>query len=450
MTETPDFQPFGTAVDDFSAVLPPASGTPRLNATAVCSVSQLNLRVQQALEASFPLLWVAGEVSNLVRAASGHLYFLLKDERAQVRCVMFRQRAQLLGWALQNGQRVEARALVSLYAPRGEFQLGVEALRQAGQGNLYEQFLLLKAQLAQEGCFDSARKRPLPAFPRRIGVLSSLQAAALRDVLVALARRAPHIEVIVAHAPVQGEGAGLQLAQALTRLARQGGCDVLLVCRGGGSIEDLWAFNDPVLVRAMVASPVPVISGVGHETDVTLADFAADLRAATPTAAAELAAPVQRVLQQGLLHLQQRLEQLQQQGLARRMQQIDQLGFRLRHPAEGLRHQRLQLQAEGQRLQALMQRQLARSGLQLPALRLRLRSGLQQSLQRRQAAIAHLRLALQHLNPQAVLERGYALVRDAKGRVVAEVGDLEPGAQIVVYSAGGHAEAQVRAVHPKR
>ena len=262
----------------------------------ILTISLLNRLARERLESAFPLCWVAGEVSNLTIASSGHAYFSLKDSSAQVRCVMFRNRAQLLGWRLENGQHIEARVLVTLYEARGDFQLNVETARKAGVGNLYEQFVRLKEKLEREGLFAEERKRPLPAFPRRLGVVTSLQAAALRDVLSTLKRRAPHLEIVLYPTLVQGEEAPAQIVAALETASRRSECDVLILCRGGGSLEDLWAFNDETVARAIRACRVPVVAGIGHETDFTIADFAADRRAATPTAAAELAAPERAAL----------------------------------------------------------------------------------------------------------------------------------------------------------
>ena len=248
---------------------------------AVLSVSALNQAVARMLERTFPLAWISGEVSNFTRAASGHWYFTLKDDAAQVRAVMFRGRAQYADFTPREGDRVEVRALVTLYAARGDYQLGVEAIRRAGVGNLYEAFLALKAKLEAEGLFEAASKRPIPAFARTIGIVTSPQAAALHDVLSALQRRAPHCRIVIYPTPVQGVGAGERIAAAITAAAARNESDVLLVCRGGGSIEDLWAFNHEAVARAIVACPMPVISGVGHETDFTIADFAADVRAPT-------------------------------------------------------------------------------------------------------------------------------------------------------------------------
>ena len=254
------------------------------------TVSALNRAVAGLLERSFPLVRVQGEICNLTRAASGHWYFGLKDDNAQVRCVMFRGRNSLLDWRPRDGDDVEATAIVSLYEARGEFQLTVEFLRRAGLGRLYEEFLKLKQRLAAEGLFDRPR-RPLPRMPRSVGVVTSLQAAALSDVLSVLQRRAPYLRVVIYPVPVQGAAAGGEIAAMLERAAARAEVDVLLLVRGGGSIEDLWAFNEEVVARAIRAASLPVIVGVGHDSDVTIADFVADVRAPTPTAAAELVAP---------------------------------------------------------------------------------------------------------------------------------------------------------------
>ncbi|HLO64326.1 MAG TPA: exodeoxyribonuclease VII large subunit, partial [Azonexus sp.] len=330
--------------------------------SSVLSVSSLNRLVRDCLESAFPLTWVSGEISNLTYAASGHVYFSLKDSSAQVRCVMWRNRAQLLGWRLENGQKIEARALVSFYEPRGEFQLNIEAIRRAGQGDLFERFLKLKAQLEAEGLFAAAAKRPLPDFPRHVAIVSSLQAAALRDVLTTLHRRAPHLRISIYPTLVQGEGAALRIAEALGQ-AGASDCDAIILCRGGGSIEDLWSFNEECVARAIRASAIPVISGVGHETDFTIADFAADLRAPTPTAAAELLSPDRDGL---LAHLERLASQLQRRSaraLADQQQRLDWLGTRLFHPAERLRQRQQDVAALGGQLQRAMQGRIERSRL---------------------------------------------------------------------------------------
>ena len=434
--------------------------------SAPLSVAELNRRVRECLESRFPLSWISGEISNLTYAASGHVYFSLKDSQAQVRCVMWRSRAQLLGWRLENGQKIEARALVSFYEPRGEFQLNVEAVRRAGQGDLFERFLRLKAQLENEGLFAVDRKRPLPAFPRRLGIITSPQAAALRDVLSTLKRRAPHLALRLFPTPVQGEGAGQRIADAI-QAAGHSDCDVLILCRGGGSIEDLWAFNEEVVARAIRACPIPLVSGVGHETDFTIADFAADLRAPTPTAAAELAAPDRDLLRQQLAQMGERLARHQERGLAQRQQALDWLGARLLHPAERLRQQGLQVQACGQRLALVQNRNLERQQSNLAGLEQRLRAqrpqahrqqerllylhqGLQNQL--RQELFAHratltgLERSLQQLNPHAVLARGYALALDASGHAVRDANALRTGDRLTLSFARGHAAATVTQV----
>src|SRR5437879_2858682 len=302
----------------------------------VLTVSELLRSVRDALERRFPLLWVRGELSNLSRAPSGHCYFTLKDAAAQVDCVMFRSRAAALDWEPRDGAQVEVRALVTLYEPRGRFQLTVEGMRPAGLGPLYERFLRLKEKLGREGLFDLAAKREPPAFPGCIGVLTSPAAAALRDVLTTLARRNPAIPVIVYPVPVQGEGAAARIAAMLASANARDECDVLLLVRGGGSIEDLWSFNEENVARALRASRIPVVVGVGHESDFPIADFAADRRAPTPTAAAELATPAR-------LDLLRKLEECVR-GLAREMrrrlqyaaQALDGCAKRLVHPAQRL------------------------------------------------------------------------------------------------------------------
>jgi len=430
----------------------------------ILSVGQLNQAVGQLLERSIPLVWVRGEVSNFTQAASGHWYFTLKDERAGVRAVMFRGRAQAVGFVPRAGDRVELRARVSLYEPRGDFQLQVEAMRRAGLGDLYEAFLRLKEKLAAEGLFDPARKRVPPPLPRRIGVITSLQAAALRDVLSALARRAPHVEVIVYPAPVQGADAAGRLAAALALANRRREVDTLLLVRGGGSIEDLWSFNDEALARAIAASELPVVCGVGHETDFTIADFAADLRAPTPTAAAELACAPRSEWLARVQGAAASLLRAQQRRLERGAQRVDRLAARLVSPAQRLAHRRDQLQALARRLAAAslspLERRRARLGLlrarlahrtpdlpraaertqrQSHALAQAMRRSLAAGQSRLQAAQARLRA----LDPQLTLGRGYAIVRDAEGAIVRDAGSLAPGQPLSLRLARGQAQARV-------
>ncbi|MFP5417605.1 MAG: exodeoxyribonuclease VII large subunit [Gammaproteobacteria bacterium] len=431
----------------------------------VLTVSELNRMARRALEMQLPLLWVEGEVSNFTRAASGHWYFSLKDADAQVRCVMFRGRNQFADFMPANGDHVEIRALPSLYEARGEFQLGAESIRRAGAGRLYEAFLKLKAKLESEGLFDARHKRPLPRFPRCIGIVTSPQAAALHDVLTALSRRMTGLPVILYPTPVQGAGAGARIAAAIRTAATRNECDVLLVCRGGGSLEDLWAFNDEAVARAIVASPMPVISGVGHETDFTLADFAADLRAPTPTAAAELASPLRAELQQQLDRLTRQLANHLARKLQNDTQRLDYLARRLVHPAEQLRRRALDLDRLQHRLHHASASQVARARLHLAhlsqrlvtprhiiqreqlslaALGARVHHAAHGALKQHQLGLARLASSLLHLSPEGVLARGYSIVQLQDGSVVQDAGRLAPGDALSIRLHRGRAEATVK------
>ena len=439
----------------------------RASGPQILTVSALNQAVARMLERSFPLAWVSGEISNFKSYASGHWYFTLKDDAAQVRGVMFKGRAQHAGFTPRDGDKVEVRALVTLYAARGDYQLNVEAIRRAGVGNLYEAFLRLKEKLNAEGLFDPARKRPLPAFARTIGIVTSLQAAALRDILTALARRAPHVRVILYPTPVQGDGAAEKIARAINTAAARAECELLLVCRGGGSIEDLWSFNDESVARAIVAAPMPVISGVGHETDFTIADFAADLRAATPTAAAELATvPRGDWLATLEAHADDLTRALRRQ-LGEASQTLDWLGRRLSSPATTIAHERVKLQSLHSRLLHATRIPLTQSRYALLNLRTRLtaqipdtsasRAGLLEQSRRlgsalatsnrdRRQALAALNAQLELLNPQRTLERGYAIVSDAKGHVIRTPQALQPRHFVTVQLAEGSAKVGIDSV----
>ena len=388
----------------------------------VLSVSALLRSVRETLERRFPLSWIAGEISNFRPASSGHWYFTLKDEAAQVDCVMFRSRAAALDWQPAEGMRVEARALVTLYEPRGRFQLNVEHMRQAGLGPLYERFLKLKAKLEAEGLFDPAAKRDLPQFPKSIGVVTSRQAAALRDVLTTLQRRNPSIPVIVYPVPVQGEGAAVKIAQTLAVANARAECDVLLLVRGGGSIEDLWQFNEEVVARAIRASSIPVVVGVGHETDVTIADFAADRRAPTPTAAAEMVSPSQEELLMKVAELAQRATREALRRIEYAMQMVDALARRLVHPRERLRTSRQLLEQLAARLSSAAARRLDNFSAQL----------------------AQLKAGLMSLNPSAVLERGYSLTRTVQGEVIVDAARVAEGERLKTTLAKGWIESEVR------
>ena len=434
----------------------------RAAAREILTVSDLNRAVASLLERNVPPLWVAGEISNFTRAASGHWYFTLKDSAAQVRAVMFSRRAQGVGFLPREGDLVEVRALASLYQPRGDFQLGVELMRRAGAGDLFQRFLQLKEKLRVEGLLDERRKRALPALPRRIGVVTSLQAAALRDVLATLAARAPHVPVVVYPSPVQGADAPAALIAALASAARRAECDVLLLVRGGGSIEDLWAFNDEALARAVAASPVPVVCGVGHETDFTIADFVADLRAATPTAAAQAAAPDRRELADRALGLARRLDQAQVRATQTREQRLDTAARLLRSPSSYWRERALALAAISDRLRLAAKasldpprQRLARAAQRLrrpdivgaarglEALRDRMGRAEAVERQRRAARLEALAHKLELVSPLAVLQRGYAIVRNDAGLVVRAASDVADGERLGVQLADGALDVDV-------
>lgn len=435
----------------------------------VLTVSALNQAVARMLERNFPLAWVSGEISNFTRAASGHWYFTLKDDAAQVRAVMFRGRAQYAGFNPREGDKVEVRALVTLYAPRGDYQLNVEAIRRAGVGNLYEAFLQLKEKLNTEGLFDPARKRPLALFARTIGIVTSPQAAALRDILTTLRRRAPHVNVILYPTPVQGEGAGQKIAQAIRTASDRAECDTLLVCRGGGSIEDLWSFNEEVVARAIVACSMPVISGVGHETDFTIADFAADLRAPTPTAAAEMAAAPRADWLATLQSSADDLTRAFRRHVADKGQTLDWLSRRLISPSAYISHERLKLRGLQTRLAHATRTPLSQARYTLSHLQTRLAAQLPRTdaararlnedtrrigtrmstmIAQRRQALGALAAQLELLNPQRTLERGYAMVLDSKGRIIRAPKDLKPRDIVTMRLAEGGAEVGIATVQP--
>ena len=430
----------------------------------IISVAELNRIARDVLERNLPLLWVAGEISNFKRYDSGHCYFTLKDAEAQVDCVMFRGRAQALAWQPKDGEKVEVRALPTLYEARGKFQLNVEAMRRAGLGALYEAFERLKAKLEKEGLFDPARKRPLPRFPRAVGVVSSPNAAALRDVLTTLKRRMPGLPVIIYTTPVQGEGAAPRIAAAIARANAHGACDVLLVCRGGGSIEDLWAFNEEVVARSIAASAIPVVTGIGHETDFTIADFAADARAPTPTAAAAQVSPAADEISRLLLQQAHRLLRVTRRALEAPMQRVDCLSRRLVHPGVRIRNQVNEMRHLATRLTGAWGRALEDLGWQVRELGLRLvgggpdvaglaRDSAEQARRLREAArrrieaaaaqLAQMDANLKHLNPQSVLERGYSIT-EAAGAIVRDAGRLKVGEDVTITFARGQVGAEVK------
>lgn len=419
---------------------------------AVWDVQPLLLATADLLQARFGALAVRGELSGFSRAASGHCYFALRDlggGAAMLRCALFRRSAQLLGFELRDGQQLELRGRLAVYDARGELQLIVESARQLGAGALYEEFLRLRARLQAQGLFDPARKRALAAWPRALGIVTSPAAAALRDVLATLARRAPQVRVVVYPSPVQGADAAPALAAALATAAARAEVDTLLLVRGGGSLEDLWPFNDERVVRAVAASPIPVVCGVGHETDVTLADLAADLRAATPTAAAELAAPARSNALQQLAALQRVLDARLRRSAENQAQRLDALAARLGAPARALRQQQLLLRAAAQRLHAALQLAVALAQRPPSALAPRLQRTLAQRLHALAQQQQELAGRLAALDPQRVLARGFVWIADAQGEPVLRAAAVEVGAQLQARWADGDAQLQVLAVRPR-
>ncbi len=437
----------------------------------IFTVTDLNRRVASLLEQEFAWVWVEGEISNLACPASGHIYFSLKDSGAQLRCAMFRSRRRELDFEPEHGLQVVVRGKVSLYQPRGDFQLIVDRMEPAGAGLLQKQFEALKNKLAAEGLFDAARKQPIPELPQGIAVITSPTGAAIRDVLSVIGRRFPSIPVHLYSVPVQGETAAPAIAQALARADADPDCDVILLVRGGGSLEDLWAFNEEAVARAIADCDTPVVSGVGHETDVTIADFAADLRAATPSAAAEAVTPDQQSWLQTMDWYQSRLQQLMQAHLHHQRQQLGWLGARLQqqHPLARLTRSRTHLEQLGSRLQAashhilltktsqwqrlhsrLLQqspvRRISQTRHRLQLLWQGLRHSIEQDLQTRQARLARQAGALQALSPLQTLARGYSITTDEAGHAIVDASRLKPGQQLYTRLHRGGFSSQVVAI----
>jgi len=409
-------------------------------APRIWQVGALCRAIAQALESRFNPVAVRGEISGFSRASSGHCYFSLKDPQGQLRCAMFRRAASLMDFQPRDGEMVEVTGRLGVYEPRGDLQLIVESMTRAGQGALFEQFLRLKAKLEAEGLFDAARKRPVPALPRGIGLVTSPGAAALHDVVTALARRAPHVPVVLAPAAVQGAQAPDDLVRALTalyRLAESGTLDVILLVRGGGSIEDLWAFNDEQLARTIVRSPVPLICGVGHETDFTIADFCADVRAPTPTAAAELAATAQANWLDGIDRCEQRLKDALRRRLDIGAQRLDVAASRLGRPLARMAEQHMRLGRAAHRLRYAVLGRLERAGARMPLAEAQLRRAVQVRCERAAHAIERSRLRLELLDPRLVLQRGYALLTDEMGTAVTSVHQTRAGQALRATLADG-------------
>ena len=428
-------------------------------AARVWPVGALCRAIADALEARFNPVAVAGEITGFSRAASGHCYFSLKDASGQLRCAMFRRAAGMLDFVPRDGEKVEVRGRLGVYEPRGELQLIVENLTRAGQGSLFEQFLLLKAKLESQGLFDAARKRALPSMPRAIGVVTSLGAAALHDVVTTLQRRVPHIPVVLAPASVQGESAPRELVQALRSLYRLAtdpasanaagpSIDVILLVRGGGAMEDLWAFNDEQLANTIASSPVPVISGVGHETDFTIADFVADLRAPTPTAAAEMASAPTDACLQVLDEHAQRLRQSLTRHLEREAQHLDRVAAHIGRPSAALAQQMARLARLAQSMGHAMRTNVLQRQSALVSMGQTLVRAGAQSVQRKTQALGRAELRLQALDPAAVLQRGYAWLLQEDGRPVTAVAQVHTGQSLRATLADGTVDLRVEDTHP--
>ncbi len=437
----------------------------------IYTVSRLNSEVRLTLELQFQQLWLVGEVSNFVAAASGHWYFSLKDQAAQVKVAMFKQANRYATVRPQNGQQVLIRARISVYEPRGEYQLLAEFIEPAGAGLLKQQFEQLKAKLAAEGLFAPERKQPLPANPRRVGVITSPTGAAVRDIITVLARRAPGIELIIYPCQVQGETAAAQLRNMLSTAIRRNEVDVLIIGRGGGSIEDLWCFNDEALARAVADCPIPIVSAVGHEIDFALTDFVADVRAATPSAAAELVSPDQSQYLVALTQLQQRLSRAMRRQLAQQQPRLMQLQQRLQqlHPQRRLEQQQQRLDELQLRLQRRMQQQLQQARrqhsylqqslqhlspakaikqqqLQLQQLAKRLQQAQQQQLKYSSQQLARLSAQLHTVSPLATLARGYSISFDNQQQALTSSAQLKVGDAINTRLAQGSFSAVVTQV----
>lgn len=414
----------------------------------VWPVGSLLRAIADSLEARFNPVAVQGEISGFSRAASGHCYFSLKDEQGQVRCAMFRRAASLLDFSPRDGQLVELRGRLGVYEPRGELQLVVESMRQAGQGNLFEQFLALKAKLEAEGLFDAGRKRALPLLPRAIGVVTSLGAAALHDVASALQRRVPHIPVVIYPASVQGGQAAGELREALLKAYRRDEVDVLLLVRGGGAMEDLWAFNDEQLARTIVSSPVPVISGVGHETDFTIADFCADVRAPTPTAAAELCAQPQTVWLGTLGLVLKRLQRGVDRHMQSHAQRLDWAAARVSRPSHLVTRQQALLAGLAQNLRHAMASIMTHEKTRLQELEAEVPRKVADCVQRSQHQLERAQLRLELLDPRLVLKRGYAWVTDDDGQALTRAQDLALGQKLRLHLSQGQAGVTVSELYP--
>ena len=440
-----------------SSALSPTSGSAEKQ---IFSVSQLNRRARQLLETHLSLLWVDGEVSNLSRPASGHWYFTLKDDKAQIRCAMFRNRNQGVKFKLESGQQILIRGRVGLYENRGDYQLIAEHIEPAGLGELQRRFERLKEKLAEQGLFDATRKKELPVFPRHLGIVTSPTGAALRDILHVLKRRFPLLPVTIYPCAVQGNASVAEIVGAVQQANQHGACDLLIVSRGGGSIEDLWSFNEEAVARAIAASKIPIICGVGHETDTTIADFVADARAPTPSAAAELASPDGDELLQNLQAYDNWFHQRAKLTLYNAAQQLNGLRKRLRHPSDiinthsqHLDHLQIRLHKAMERclhnvetrLQQVRarhqaqtpQRRLSQLTLQVGYLEERLSGAMEKILAEKRQGMSSATTLLQAVSPLNTLERGYAIVQNKRGHVISHIADSHKDDKVAVTLSDG-------------
>ena len=427
----------------------------------IYTVSRLNREVRTVLETGFPLLWIEAELSNFARPASGHWYFSLKDEAAQVKCAMFRNRNQLVKVLPANGKQVLVRARIGLYEPRGDYQLIIEHMEEAGDGALRRQFDLLKNKLADEGLFDSSHKKPIPGHATRVGIITSSSGAAVHDILTTLQRRFPMQKTIIYPVPVQGKGASNKIAAAIAKANKRQETDVLIIARGGGALEDLWEFNEEVVARAIYNSVIPVVTGIGHEVDFTIADFVADQRAATPTAAAELISPDRYQQLQKLSSIESRFIYLMQQNLQQKQQKIDWLNKRIRHPKDQLQILKNKINELNQRNIISMKNTLVKSRAQTDLLEARMQQhspnqrakqfriqfeNINSRFQRatklliseKTKKLQYLVHTLDALSPLHTLKRGYAIVKDQDGNIIRHVGDVNENQIIKTELAKGH------------
>ncbi len=391
------------------------------NEAKVFSVKEINRLVRELLEQSFPSFWISGEISNFISASSGHWYFSLKDDEAQVRCTMFKNKNMAADWVPKNGEKIEAKCFIGLYEARGEYQLNIELIRHAGTGLLSEAFNQLKEKLLKEGLFETSRKKLIPQFPKSIGVITSPTGAAIEDILITLKRRSPHIPIFIYPSLVQGKEAPLAIVKAIETANIRMECDVLILARGGGSIEDLWAFNEEIVARAIVASKIPTITGVGHETDTTIADFVSDLRAPTPTGAAELVTSHTVELIKTIQVYKNQLNKVMAGVIRELMQKIDYLEKRLISPRQQIQRQKEQIHQYIQRINQSMKNAMIQYRLN----------------------IDKLKLNLDHLSPHAVLSRGYSIITNLDGQIVNNANQLKLDDKIRIQLNHGQADATI-------